>query len=56
MSPRRADPELKPRLIQTAEELMLEGSFRAMSLRELCAHARVSRGAFFHYFPSKEAL
>lgn len=56
MSPRRADPELKPRLMQVAQELMLDGSFRAMSLRELCAHAAVSRGAFFHYFPSKEAL
>ena len=36
--------------------LIREQGYASTSVDELCAQAGVSKGAFFHHFPSKEAL
>jgi TetR/AcrR family transcriptional regulator, transcriptional repressor for nem operon len=48
--------EARARLIEAAQGLVRRKGFAATSVDELCAAAGVTKGAFFHHFPSKEAL
>jgi TetR/AcrR family transcriptional regulator, transcriptional repressor for nem operon len=48
--------EARARLIGAAQLLVRRKGFAATSVDELCAAAGVTKGAFFHHFPSKEAL
>lgn len=62
LSPVRVPPvrvprgEARARLIEAARSLVRHKGFAATSVDELCAAAGVTKGAFFHHFPSKEAL
>jgi TetR/AcrR family transcriptional repressor of nem operon len=46
----------RTRLLDAAIDVIREQGYAATSVDELCARAGVTKGAFFHYFPSKEAL
>ncbi len=48
--------EVRTELLEAARSLMLEKGYAATSVGEICQQAGVTKGAFFHYFPSKEAL
>src|SRR5580698_2533136 len=54
--------ELLPRggarsnLIDAAVAIIRQKGYAATSVDELCARAGVTKGAFFHHFPSKESL
>lgn len=48
--------EARTRLIEAARSLVRHRGFAATSVDDLCAAAGVTKGAFFHHFPSKEAL
>ena len=52
-SPTRSARE---KLIEAAHATVRYKGFAATSVDELCAAAGVTKGAFFHHFPSKEAL
>src|ERR1700752_2644713 len=43
-------------LLARAAELFLHHGYDNVSLNDLIADAGVSKGAFYHWFPSKEAL
>jgi TetR/AcrR family transcriptional regulator, transcriptional repressor for nem operon len=43
-------------LLNAALGLIREQGYASTSVDELCAHAGVTKGAFFHHFKSKEAL
>jgi TetR/AcrR family transcriptional repressor of nem operon len=43
-------------LIEAARRLVRHKGFAATSVDDLCSAAGVTKGAFFHHFPSKEAL
>jgi AcrR family transcriptional regulator len=50
-------PELRrEELLNCAQALFLARGYDDVSLNEVIAEAGVSKGAFYHYFPSKEAL
>jgi TetR/AcrR family transcriptional regulator, transcriptional repressor for nem operon len=48
--------EARARLIAAARLLVRRQGYAATSVDDLCAAAGVTKGAFFHHFPSKEAL
>ena len=43
-------------LISSAQELMLARGYSATGIMDICKHAGVSKGAFYHSFDSKEHL
>ncbi|MUM16483.1 TetR/AcrR family transcriptional regulator [Mycobacterium sp. CBMA271] len=50
-------PELRRiELLDLAMALFLERGYERVSLNDLIATSGMSKGAFYHYFPSKEAL
>ena len=49
-------PPPKAKLLDAAFTLVREKGYSSTSVDELCAQAGVSKGAFYHYFKSKDAL
>ncbi len=48
--------DTKERLIKTATNLFLGKGYGAVGTAEICAGARINKGTFYHFFPSKSAL
>lgn len=46
----------KQRIIESAIELIGSRSYNAVGVQELCEHAGVKKGSFYHFFPSKRDL
>jgi TetR/AcrR family transcriptional repressor of nem operon len=46
----------REKLLSAALSLIREKGYSSASVDELCAHAGVTKGAFFHHFKSKDAL
>src|SRR5690606_23623973 len=46
----------RDRLLAAASELVLKHGFAATSLEQILQRTGVTKGAFFHHFPSKDAL
>ncbi len=49
-------PDTKRALLDAAMKLMLSQGFTATSVEDICSGAGVTKGSFFHYFESKDAL
>lgn len=45
--------ESRERVIEAASQLFHGGSFHKVGIAEICAQARVNKGTFYHFFPSK---
>jgi TetR/AcrR family transcriptional repressor of nem operon len=48
--------DARDRLIESGQGLMHERGFTAVGVSEVCAHAGVNKGSFYHFFPSKQEL
>lgn len=46
----------KERLLNTAQGLILENGFVGTTVDDICQTAKLTKGSFFHYFDSKDAL
>jgi TetR/AcrR family transcriptional repressor of nem operon len=44
----------KERILDAAEEIMLQKSFHSVGLNEILTAVKVPKGSFYHYFESKE--
>lgn len=47
---------IRKRILATALELFLEKGYGAVSVREMIETLGISKGGFYHHYPSKEAL
>lgn len=45
--------ESRKKLVQSATELFNRNGYQATGVQEICTHAGLSVGVFYHYFPSK---
>ena len=48
--------ETRQRLLDSAQELMYSRSYSDVGVQEICKDAKVQKGSFYHFFPSKSAL
>lgn len=53
---RRTAESARERLLEAAVALVRTQGFTGTSVDDLCARAGVTKGAFFHHFPSKQQL
>lgn len=49
-------PDAKTRLLDAALHVIRAKGYSAATIDDICAEAGLTKGAFFHYFASKEAL
>ena len=59
-APRAPNPEARPdtrtKLVRTAEKLMLRDGYSATRVDDVIRSAGLSKGSFYHFFDSKDAL
>lgn len=55
MTQARSD-DTRRRILQSAEACFAESGYEAAGVAEICQRAAVSKGAFYHHFPSKQAV
>ena len=48
--------ETRARIVQSALKLFAGKGYETTGVAEVCADAEVSKGAFYHHFPSKQAI
>ena len=48
--------ETKEKILQTAQTLFSSGGYDATGVSQICSEAGLSKGAFYHHFPSKHAV
>ncbi|MCF8496435.1 MAG: TetR/AcrR family transcriptional regulator [Alphaproteobacteria bacterium] len=48
--------DTRAKIVEKAEKLLWQRGYEATSLNDLVDGAGVSKGAFFHYYPSKHAI
>lgn len=48
--------DAKEKLLNSALDLVYARSYAAVGVQELCEHAGVKKGSFYHFFPSKRDL
>ncbi len=46
----------RDKLLESAATLFLENGYEATSVNDICKHAEVSKGSFYHYFETKQVL
>jgi AcrR family transcriptional regulator len=56
MSPQRRAEKTRERIVKAAEECFARDGYDATSVAGICERAGVTKGAFYHHFPSKQAL
>jgi AcrR family transcriptional regulator len=48
--------ETKQHILQVSQQLFSQNGYDATGVAEICKTAAVSKGAFYHHFPSKQAV
>ena len=48
--------DTRQRIITAAQELIYTRSYNVVGVQEICDHANVKKGSFYHFFPSKRDL
>jgi TetR/AcrR family transcriptional repressor of nem operon len=56
MGAMHAATDTQQRIITSARELIYSRSYTDVGVAEICEHAGVKKGSFYHFFPSKQNL
>ncbi|MGB7537520.1 MAG: TetR/AcrR family transcriptional regulator [Anaerolineales bacterium] len=48
--------ETRAKIIQAAQDLFSKTGYESASVSEICDQAGISKGAFYHHFPSKQSV
>jgi len=48
--------ETRAKIIQAAQDLFSQTGYESASVAEICTRAGISKGAFYHHFPSKQSV
>jgi AcrR family transcriptional regulator len=48
--------ETRAKIIQAAQDLFSQSGYESASVSDICQQAGVSKGAFYHHFPSKQSV
>ena len=48
--------DTRQRIINAAQALIYQRSYNEVGVQEICDHAKVQKGSFYHFFPSKSDL
>jgi AcrR family transcriptional regulator len=56
MSPRTTGQETTSRIMEAAADCFSREGYDATGVAEICERAGVSKGAFYHHFPSKQSV
>jgi TetR/AcrR family transcriptional repressor of nem operon len=48
--------DVRARLLEAASDLIWESSYSSVSVDHICERAKVQKGSFYHFFPSKSDL
>jgi AcrR family transcriptional regulator len=56
MSPQQRAEETRTRILEAAEECFARHGYEATSVAHICECAGVTKGAFYHHFPTKHAV
>jgi AcrR family transcriptional regulator len=56
MGPQRRAEKTRDRILKAAEECFARDGYDATGVAGICERAGVTKGAFYHHFPSKQAL
>jgi len=56
MNPQRRGEETRSHILRAAEECFARYGYDATGVAEICRRAGVTKGAFYHHFPSKQAV
>jgi TetR/AcrR family transcriptional repressor of nem operon len=51
-----AEPDTRSRILAVAREMFHGRSYADVGIQEICAGAKVQKGSFYHFFPSKQEL
>ena len=54
--PQQRSEKTHARILETARSLFAKNGYEATGVAEMCAAAKISKGAFYHHFPSKHAV
>jgi AcrR family transcriptional regulator len=52
----RRSEETRENILSSASELFGQNGYEATGVAEICQHAGISKGAFYHHFSSKQAV
>ena len=56
MTPQRRGEETRSHILQAAEQCFAQHGYDGTGVAEICRRAGVTKGGFYHHFPSKQAL
>ena len=56
MGPQKRSEQTRSRILEAAQECFAQAGYDGTGVAEICRRAGLSKGAFYHHFPTKQAV